>query len=417
MTFRLFFALVGIVTCAASQSTRSALDALEQQRELFRAFDHAIEGDRDLLAAGQCLARMSKLPTRVPLPFDATALTSEDLQRRARDLLLRFHGNRAASGRRKAVLDQGRMCTDCGGSGVLRCAKCGGQGRGAPGSAGFCPPWNPCETCGGLGRQGLPEGGAALVASAWSLVERLAAETDPAVAIKGTLADMPREVHLLALPRDGEVGKLWEALSPFPIDPLNLPSSRKARLRTVWRSATLIDRRSFLFDLAQHLLALERQMAYLGDDAEVSSAMARSNEFLRVSVSDLEFLACDYLQGAVEVEAAIADIQGSARGGMESPLTTFLHIEGLDPRLVCAFLYTPEDQELFRTLFQSGVGPDRETLLSGYPFAKLHKQLAALKPKSSVLLRGVIKRLPPGGPLYAFEIWELDGPDGTGGKR
>jgi hypothetical protein len=252
---------------------------------------------------------------------------------------------------------------------------------------------------------------------AWDQLDGLTQEADPSVAIRAALLVAPKGIPFAALPHDESLSALWAALGPFPSDPTNLPSANKMRLRALWRTSLRLEKRAFLFDLVQHLIDLDRQLAMVGAELIDESLCPLNVTPESFDPEELELAAGLFVGQVVEFVVGVGGPESKLPNDWNAPLLGLIPMVGLDPQLLCAYSFTPDDLALCRVLSRCGVGLDREANLRLYPFASVAKKLAAIPAGGSARLRGILRRLPDGAPLYGLEVWEVDSTTAAGGRR
>ena len=141
------------------------------------------------------------------------------------------------------------------------------------------------------------------------------------------------------------------------------------------------------------------------EDAPTPARILKTAE--RVSVDDLAWKGAAAAGRYVTVRGTGRKPDEQFLAAVQFPLQGRIALEGVDPRMVLPYCYTPEDLEFVRVAGKLGMLSNPDRSIRNYPPRVVLKKLKALGVGTPIELSGRLLSHPDGVPAVLFEVWHV----------
>lgn len=387
--------------------TLARVQALEKQRLLDRQIREA-QAKGDLREAARLCAEVARLQHVVPRPY-TDGDPKEALESLARQLLSRHVKLTAierTNERRQAL---GKACRRCSGRAFTRCRRCDGKGwrdvrAGRRTRRLECRAWDPCGVCDGSGRLAADPAVQARLKRLVLLAGKESVKKDVLASIRHVLEALDGVPPGLDI-ENPKGGSFRELVGPPPV--LADRIKQKSRLKSLWLNSMPEDRREFLYAYALEAATVVDGLRFLRglSDTPTAARVVKSAE--RVSLDDLVWKGAALAGKYVTVRAVGKKPDAQFLAAVSFPLAGRIALEGIDPTMLLAFCYTPEDLDLVRVASRVGLVAKADRSIRSYPPRVVLKKLQELGTDTPLELSGRVLSHPDGIPAVLFEVWHV----------
>ncbi|MAG56707.1 MAG: hypothetical protein CMJ83_10490 [Planctomycetes bacterium] len=411
LSVTLFLAAVGAPLPAQSDDPSKLLASLEQQRQLSHRLREARQTG-DLQEVARVMASLSALPHLVALPFSNEDDPRGALKAQAREMLDQELANATKvleQTRRQAL---GKACTRCDGRAYRQCGRCQGKGYrerrvGRRMRRIDCRAWDPCPVCSESGRLAADPEVHQRLQRLVLLAGKEAVRIDVLTAIKNVLSNLDGVPPGLALesPRGGFLLKIT---GHGPFIPDKLKSTDKKKLKAAWLKSQPADRREYLYQLALDTARVADGLRFLSGQTKVPTLAEVIKKATPTTVEELAWNGRSLIGKFVSIEAVGKKPTQEYLDAVDFPLAGRINLDGVDPKMVVAFCYVPEDIEAIRACGKLGIGDKIDRSVRSYPPRAVMKALQKIGVGKRLRLQGRVLRHPDGVPAALLEVWRVE---------
>jgi len=245
------------------------------------------------------------------------------------------------------------------------------------------------------------------------VVQKSAMKGDPIAAVREALVaskGLPAGLEL----EGADLKWLRSLLGPAPPD---LDRVRdKGRLKSLWQSALPEKRREFLHAYALEAATFAEGVRFLVGTKPVESLTHVRKQARPVSLDNLQWEGAALAGKFVRVTAVGKPIEGASPVA-SFPLQGHIPLEGVEPSLLLAYCYLPEDLQGIKSASKHGLAPKADRSIRKYPPRGVFKSLKKIGPGVPIQLTGRVLTHPDGLPMVLLEVWDVKkvGEEGDGG--